>query len=92
MVGVITNFIGHELMWTPMNLLYIRAAIREATGVVLSQEEILKLLVEEGLITKAQAKDDSLIFRGYDEFFKTDYALKQVEYLEDFGNEQQEDD
>jgi hypothetical protein len=66
-----------------MNLLYIRAAIREATGVVLSQEEILTLLVEEGLITQSQANDDSLVFRGYDEYFKTDYALKQVEYIED---------
>lgn len=66
-----------------MNLLYIRAAIREATGVVLSQEEILTLLFEEGLITQSQANDDSLVFRGYDEYFKTDYALKQVEYLDD---------
>lgn len=75
-----------------MNLLYIRAAIREATGVVLSQEEILTLLVEEGLITQSQANDDSLVFRGYDEYFKTDYALKQVEYIEDIKDELRQED
>jgi len=76
----------------PMNLLYIRAAIREATGVVLSQEEILTLLFEEGLITQSQANDDSLVFRGYDEYFKTDYALKQVEYLEDIKDGLRQED
>jgi hypothetical protein len=75
-----------------MNLLYIRAAIREATGVVLSQEEILTLLFEEGLITQSQANDDSLVFRGYDEYFKTDYALKQVEYLEDIKDGLRQED
>lgn len=75
-----------------MNLLYIRAAIREATGVVLSQEEILTLLFEEGLITQSQANDDSLVFRGYDEYFKTDYALKQVEYIEDIKDGLRQED
>lgn len=75
-----------------MNLLYIRAAIREATGVVLSQEEILTLLVEEGLLTQSQANDDSLVFRGYDEYFKTDYALKQVEYIEDIKDGLRQED
>ncbi len=75
-----------------MNLLYIRAAIREATGVVLSQEEILTLLVEEGLLTQSQARDDSLVFRGYDEYFKTDYALKQVEYIEDIKDGLRQED
>ena len=75
-----------------MNLLYIRAAIREATGVVLSQEEILTLLVEEGLITQSQANDDSLVFRGYDEYFKTDYALKKVEYIEDIKDGLRQED
>tara|TARA_R110000796_G_scaffold15597_2_gene49573 strand:- start:8861 stop:9091 length:231 start_codon:yes stop_codon:yes gene_type:complete len=75
-----------------MNLLYIRAAIREATGVVLPQEEILTLLFEEGLITQSQANDDSLVFRGYDEYFKTDYALKKVEYLEDIKDGLQQQD
>ena len=75
-----------------MNLLYIRAAIREDTGVVQSQEEILTLLVEEGLITQSQASDDSLVFRGYDEYFKTDYALKQVEYIEDIKDGLRQED
>lgn len=66
-----------------MNLLYIRAAIREATGVVMSQEDILTLLYEEGMITKAQSRDRSLVFRGFGEFFSTDYAFKQVESLPD---------
>jgi len=75
-----------------VNLLYIRAAIREATGVVLSQEEILTLLVEEGLITQSQAIDDSLVFRGYEEYFKTDYALKKVEYIEDIKDGLRQED
>lgn len=75
-----------------MNLLYIRAAIREATGVVLSQEEILKLLVEEGLLTQSQANDDTLVFRGYAEYFKTDHALAQVEYIEDIKDGLQQED
>ena len=75
-----------------MNLLYIRAAIQDATGVVLSQEEILKLLVEEGLITQAQSRDDSLVFRGYDEYFETDHALVQVEYIEDVNDGLQQED
>jgi hypothetical protein len=75
-----------------MNLLYIRAAIREATGVVLSQEEILKLLVEEGLITQSQSRDDSLVFRGYAEYFETDHALVQVEYIEDIKDGLQQED
>lgn len=66
-----------------MNLLYIRAAIREATGVVMSQEDILSLLYEEGMVTKAQSRDRSLVFRGYGEFFSTDYALTLVEGLSD---------
>lgn len=62
-----------------MNLLYIRAAIRQATGFTLTQEEILRLLVEEGLVSRQQAADPDLIFRGYDEFFQTDEAAKRVE-------------
>ena len=62
-----------------MNLLYIRAAIRQATGFTLTQEEILRLLVEEGLVSKERATDPNLIFRGYEEFFQTDEAAKRVE-------------
>jgi len=75
-----------------MNLLYIRAAIREATGVVLSQEEILKLLVEEGLLTQSRASDSNLIFRGYDEYFKSDSAVVKVEYIEDLKDGLQHQD
>jgi hypothetical protein len=77
-----------------MNLLYIRAAIQQATGVILEQEDILRLLVEEGLLTQTQANDDNLIFRGYDDFFSTDHALKKVEsiteYIEDLSDGRRE--
>jgi hypothetical protein len=62
-----------------MNLLYIRAAIQQATGIILTQEEILRLLVEEGLVTRERASDPDLIFRGYEEFFQTDEAVKRIE-------------
>lgn len=64
-----------------MNLLYIRAAIRQATGFTLTQEEILRLLVEEGLVSKERATDPDLIFRGFDEFFQTDDASTRVEKI-----------
>lgn len=69
----------------PLNLLYIRAAIREATGVVLTQEQVLAYLVEEGLVTPLEAQDESLIFRGYDQYFGTDYAEVDVEFLPDLA-------
>jgi len=59
-----------------INLIYIRAAIREKTGQVLKLEEVRDLLLEEGLITRKQAADGNLIFRGYDDFFETDVADK----------------
>ena len=37
------------------------------------------LLLEEGLITKAQAQDRDLIFRGYAEYFDTEEAATVVE-------------
>lgn len=64
-----------------MNLLYIRAAIQAATGVTLSQDEILVLLVEEGLLTPSEASQDGLVFRGYAEFFHTDTAEARMEPL-----------
>ena len=54
-----------------MNIHYIRAAIRENTGVTLKLEEIRDLLVEEGLITPTKAKH--CIFRGYSEFYEYFY-------------------
>ena len=62
-----------------INLIYIRAAIRERTGQELPIEEVLRLLVEEGLVTKAQARNRDLIFRGYAEYFETEEASKTYE-------------
>jgi len=62
-----------------INLIYIRAAIRERTGKELSLEAVRDLLFEEDLITKAQAKDRDLIFRGYAEYFETEEASARVE-------------
>lgn len=62
-----------------INLIYIRAAIRERTGKELSLETVRDLLLEEGLITKKQAEDEDLIFRGYAEYFETDEAATTME-------------
>lgn len=62
-----------------INLVYIRAAIRERTGKELSLEAVRDLLLEEGLITKKQAQDRDLIFRGYAEYFETEEAAARVE-------------
>jgi len=53
-----------------VNLHYIRAAIEANTGVTgLSLEQVRDYLVEEGLLTPAQAKKYAHIFTGYSEFF-----------------------
>jgi len=78
-----------------INLIYIRAAIRERTGQELSLERVRDLLLEEGLITSAQAADDDLIFRGYDEYFETEEAAKSVEpvdYLIDLERSNENDE
>jgi len=62
-----------------INLIYIRAAIRERTGKELSLEAVRDLLLEEGLITKKQAQNRDLIFRGYAEYFETEEAAARVE-------------
>ena len=62
-----------------INLIYIRAAIRERTGQELSLEQVRDVLLEEGLITKAQAEDEDLIFKGYSKYFATDDASVDVE-------------
>ena len=66
-----------------VNLVLIRAAIREHTGQDLSLERVRDLLSEEGLITPSQAKDPDLIFRGYGEYFETDEASTRVEPLDE---------
>jgi len=55
-----------------INLIYIRAAVEAATGQRLKLDEIRTLLVEEGLITAAQAKKHAQIFRGYSEYYDYD--------------------
>lgn len=55
-----------------INLHYIRAAIEANTGIRLSLERTRDLLVEEGLITKAQARKYAKIFRGYSEYFDSE--------------------
>lgn len=57
---------------TPINLVYIRAAIEAATGIRLKLEEVRRYLLEEGLITPKQAVRDATIFRGYGEFYDGD--------------------
>ena len=57
-----------------INLVYIRAAIEAATGVRLSLEDVRRYLIEEGLITTKQAREEATIFRGYSEFYDYDYA------------------
>jgi len=69
-----------------INLIYIRAAILENTGIALPVERVLELLVEEGLVTPAQASNDALIFRGYGEFFEHDLATTSVEKAADYIN------
>lgn len=53
----------------PCNLHYIRAAVEANTGVYLSLEKIRELLIEEGLLTSAQAKKHAQIFKGYSDFY-----------------------
>ena len=65
---------------SPMiNLIYIRAAIRERTGQELSLDQVIQALLQEGLISKAQSKDRDLIFRGYGEYFEFEDASTKVE-------------
>ena len=62
-----------------INLIYIRAAIRERTGQDLPLGTVLKLLVEEGLVTPAQARDRNLIFKGYADYFETEAVARKYE-------------
>lgn len=45
----------------------------------LTQQQLISLLVQEGLITKDAAKDHNLIFRGYDEYFRFEEAAARIE-------------
>ena len=62
-----------------INLIYIRAAIRERTGQVLPLDTVRNLLVEEGLITPAQARDKNLIFKGYADYFDLERSAARDE-------------
>ena len=63
----------------PINLVYIRAAIEAATGVLLKLEDVRRYLLEEGLITEEEARKEATIFRGYSEFYDYDYADSKKE-------------
>lgn len=62
-----------------INLVYIRAAIEAATGVLLKLEDVRRYLLEEGLITEEEARKEATIFRGYSEFYDYDYADSKKE-------------
>jgi len=59
-----------------INLIYIRAAIEQATGQRLTLARVRELLVEEGLITARQAAEKATIFSGYNDFFHYDASTK----------------
>lgn len=74
-----------------INLVYIRAAIEEATGKCLKLKDVRRYLLEEGLITPAQARKEASIFRGYSEFYdfnvtetkKEDNPEKELNFQDD---------
>lgn len=65
-----------------LNLIYIRAAIREATGQELTLQRVKELLLEEGLITLKQSRDPDLIFTGYSKYFDSEEAATMEEVLD----------
>ncbi len=75
-----------------VNLIYIRAAILQSTGVKLSLEQVRDYLHEEGLITKKQAENDDLIFRGYDEYYGFDEASTTIEEADHYINRKRKDE
>jgi hypothetical protein len=56
-----------------INIHFIRAAILQRTGIALSLEETRDILVSEGMLSAAKAKN--ILFRGYGEFY--DFFYKQ---------------
>jgi len=62
-----------------INLIYIRAAIEANTGVRLSLEDVRRYLIEEGLITKTQAKKHATIFKGYQDYYPAEeFSIKAL--------------
>ena len=55
-----------------VNLHYVRAAIEANTGQRLRFSEIRRLLVEEGLMTERQAREDARAFEGYGSLYSTE--------------------
>lgn len=71
-----------------MNIYYIRAAIKAATGIDLTINEVGYYLISEGLIS--ESKFEKSKFAGYSDFYdggKPDLNYEQdlVEIIEDNG-------
>ena len=62
-----------------INLYYVRAAVEANTGQRLSFPRLRRLLVEEGLITRRQAREEAAEFRGYGEFYDTEAFDRDIE-------------
>ena len=62
------------------NLYYIRAAIQERTGQVLTFDRIRQLLLEEGLISQRELDDNPMAqeFDGYGRYFATEDGSVEV--------------
>lgn len=71
-----------------INLIYIRAAIKQRTGQELSLERVRDLLFEEGLITRAQAEDENLFFNDYSAYFETEEAAVEMVPLDEILNKE----
>jgi hypothetical protein len=65
-----------------VNLHYIRAAIEARTGVCLTLKEVRRYLVEEKLLTPAQARKFAQIFTSYADYHEdyTGYGYSKGSY------------
>jgi hypothetical protein len=65
-----------------VNLHYIRAAIEARTGRCLTLKEIRRYLVEEKLLTPAQARKFARVFTGYGDYHEdyTGYGYSKGSY------------
>lgn len=62
--------VARDIERNSVNLHYIRAAIEARTGIRLTLEKTRQYLVEEGLLTPAQARKHAKIFSGYHDFYE----------------------
>lgn len=62
------------------NLYYIRAAIQERTGQILTFDRIRQLLLEEGLISQRELDSNPMAqeFDGYGRYFATEDCSVEV--------------